>query len=139
MHRPFCKLAPYFANFNPLLGADGEYEYAGPNTLGSYEGNFTKREGYWVKAYENGNLTFKDAGGAQTEQTYAWADLRIDNGTEEMSWEDGESASLVDYSLVYYDKDLGYSDIDDLAREYLNSWEGVWAMIYGNMTLVRNS
>ncbi len=135
------QIAPYFAYFDPTAGLDGAFRYVAPSVFGdSYRHTMLNRSGYWAKSYVDANLTFIDAGGTfnNSSATYQWADVRVDNGTREMTLAEADDANLMISMLYYYD--TGWKYIDDVGdKDYFDSWEGLFVNSDYNLTFIRRN
>jgi len=97
--------------------------------------------GYWVYAYEAGNLTLPNVGGSVTGATYNWSDLWFSNGTVELGISDIGIENWIETSFRYWDSSQQWGTISDIGdSQTISPWQGVFIRSYkDNIILIRRN
>jgi len=98
-------------------------------------------DAFWLTSSSNGNITFEGVGGTPVGQTYAWADIRVDNGQGERAITDIVADGSDWLFRLSGEKEFYYYDgvalrtvcdsVMDCYRIFLNPWEGI--LVYSNV------
>ena len=98
--------------------------------------------GYWLMTNENGDINFTGVGGATTNQTFSWHDLKFGNGSDVVNVTTAGDEGWIKDTFQYYDGD--YKDInpsgDPDTKDYISPWENFLVYSYqDNITIIRQN